>query len=75
MFVIILLFIDSLETYGYRGEALHALSSVSDLTIVSKTEQDEAAISYTIDCNGHIVNSKPCHRHTGIKSILFYLEF
>lgn len=57
--------LDSLETYGYRGEALHALSSVSNLTIVSKTEQDEAAISYTIDCNGHIVNSKPCHRHTG----------
>ncbi|KOX79290.1 PMS1 protein like protein 1 [Melipona quadrifasciata] len=57
--------LDSLETYGYRGEALHALSSVSDLTIVSKTEQDEAAISYTIDCNGHILNSKPCHRHTG----------
>ncbi|KAF3425863.1 hypothetical protein E2986_09971 [Frieseomelitta varia] len=57
--------LDSLETYGYRGEALHALSSVSDLTIVSKTEQDEAATSYTIDCNGRIVNSKPCHRHTG----------
>ncbi|CAD1474454.1 unnamed protein product [Heterotrigona itama] len=57
--------LDSLETYGYRGEALHALSSVSDLTIISKTEQDEAAISYTIDCNGHVVNSIPCHRHTG----------
>ncbi|XP_060816422.1 PMS1 protein homolog 1-like isoform X2 [Bombus pascuorum] len=57
--------LESLETYGFRGEALYALSAVSDLTIISKTEQDEAAISYTIDHNGHIINSEHCHRSTG----------
>ncbi|KAG6800019.1 PMS1 protein 1 [Apis mellifera caucasica] len=57
--------LDSLETYGFRGEALHALSSVSNLTIITKTEQDEAAISYTIDHYGCILNSEPCHRSTG----------
>ncbi|XP_050470454.1 PMS1 protein homolog 1-like isoform X3 [Bombus huntii] len=57
--------LESLETYGFRGEALYALSAISDLTIISKTEQDEAAISYTIDHNGHIINSEHCHRSTG----------
>lgn len=57
--------LESLETYGFRGEALYALSAVSDLTIISKTEQDEAAISYNIDHNGHIINSEHCHRSTG----------
>ncbi|XP_050581446.1 PMS1 protein homolog 1-like isoform X2 [Bombus affinis] len=57
--------LESLETYGFRGEALYALSAVSDLTIISKTKQDEAAISYTIDHNGHIINSEHCHRSTG----------
>ncbi|XP_017762252.1 PREDICTED: PMS1 protein homolog 1-like [Eufriesea mexicana] len=57
--------LDSLETYGFRGEALHALSSVSDLTIISKREQDEIAASYTIDHYGHIISSEPCHRSTG----------
>lgn len=60
-----MLLIDSLETYGFRGEALYALSSVSDLTIISKTEQDEVATSYTIDHYGRIINSEPCHRSTG----------
>lgn len=62
------MFVESLETYGFRGEALYALSAVSDLTIISKTEQDEAAISYTIDHNGHIINSEHCHRSTGSKT-------
>ncbi|XP_071873271.1 PMS1 protein homolog 1 isoform X2 [Bombus fervidus] len=57
--------LESLETYGFRGEALYALSAVSDLTIISKTEQDEAAMSYTIDHNGHIINSEHCHRSRG----------
>ncbi|CAL7941657.1 unnamed protein product [Xylocopa violacea] len=57
--------LDSLETYGFRGEALYALSSVSDLTIITKTEQDEVATSYSIDHSGNIVKSEPCHRPTG----------
>ena len=57
--------LDSLETYGFRGEALHALSVVSDLRIISKTEQDEVAVSYDIDRYGHIKKTEPCHRATG----------
>ncbi|XP_076634955.1 uncharacterized protein LOC143348537 [Colletes latitarsis] len=57
--------LDTLETYGFRGEALYALSAVSDLTIITKTEEEEVAQSYTIDHSGHIVKSEPCHRATG----------
>ncbi|XP_076392891.1 uncharacterized protein LOC100879547 isoform X2 [Megachile rotundata] len=57
--------LDSLESYGFRGEALHALSTISDLTIISKTEEDEAAVSYDIDHNGQIKKSEQCHRARG----------
>ncbi|XP_076757962.1 uncharacterized protein LOC143427592 [Xylocopa sonorina] len=57
--------LDSLGTYGFRGEALYALSSVSDLVIITKTEEDEVATSYSIDHSGHVVKSEPCHRSTG----------
>ncbi|XP_078046048.1 uncharacterized protein LOC144474732 isoform X2 [Augochlora pura] len=57
--------LDLLETYGFRGEALYALSAVSDLTIVSKTEEEEVATSYVIDHRGCVVKSEPCHRARG----------
>ncbi|XP_033342436.2 uncharacterized protein LOC117229764 [Megalopta genalis] len=57
--------LDLLETYGFRGEALYALSAVSDLTIVSKTEEEEVATSYAIDNRGCIAKSEPCHRARG----------
>ncbi|XP_053983549.1 PMS1 protein homolog 1-like isoform X1 [Hylaeus volcanicus] len=57
--------LDTLNTYGFRGEALFALSAVSDLTVITKTKQDEVAVLYTIDHGGHIINSEPCHRSTG----------
>ena len=57
--------LESLETYGFRGEALYALSAISDVTIISKTEPDEAGVCYTIDHNGCITKSEPCHRPTG----------
>ncbi|KOC62559.1 PMS1 protein like protein 1 [Habropoda laboriosa] len=51
-----------LKTYGFRGEALCALCAVSDVTIISKAEQDEAGVSYTINHSGHIIKSEFCHR-------------
>ncbi|XP_076290738.1 uncharacterized protein LOC143214063 isoform X2 [Lasioglossum baleicum] len=57
--------LDFLETYGFRGEALYALSAVSDLTIISKTEDEEAATSYTFNHHGSITKSEHCHRATG----------
>ncbi|XP_026666479.1 PMS1 protein homolog 1-like isoform X2 [Ceratina calcarata] len=57
--------LETLETYGFRGEALYALSSISDVTIVTKTAQDEVASSYTIDHSGNILKSELCHRPTG----------
>ncbi|XP_031835416.2 PMS1 protein homolog 1 [Nomia melanderi] len=57
--------LDSLETYGFRGEALYALSAVSDLTVISKTKDEEVATSYIIDHHGCIIKSEPCHRATG----------
>ncbi|XP_076671310.1 uncharacterized protein LOC143370274 [Andrena cerasifolii] len=57
--------LESLETYGFRGEALYALSVISDITIISKTEADDVGVCYTIDHNGCITKSEPCHRSTG----------
>ncbi|XP_076243800.1 uncharacterized protein LOC143185006 [Calliopsis andreniformis] len=57
--------LESLETYGFRGEALYALCAVSDLTIITKTKEDEAAMSYIIDRSGHIMKSESCHRAQG----------
>ncbi|KZC14426.1 PMS1 protein like protein 1, partial [Dufourea novaeangliae] len=56
---------NSLETYGFRGQALYALSTMSDLTIISKTKQEEVATMYTIDHCGCIAKSEPHHRATG----------
>ncbi|XP_015597732.1 PMS1 protein homolog 1 isoform X2 [Cephus cinctus] len=57
--------LESLETYGFRGEALHALCHVADVSIITKTHSDEAAMSYTINHDGNIVNTELSHRSTG----------
>ncbi|KAG7198775.1 hypothetical protein KM043_001759 [Ampulex compressa] len=57
--------LDMLETYGFRGEALNALCVVADVTIVTKTNEDDAATSYIMDQHGNIINAGLCHGTTG----------
>ncbi|XP_076346262.1 PMS1 protein homolog 1-like isoform X2 [Tachypleus tridentatus] len=51
--------LDTLKTYGFRGEALGALCSVAEVTIITKTEEDELSFVYTLDHSGRILSSKP----------------
>ncbi|GFR95026.1 PMS1 protein 1 [Elysia marginata] len=55
----------SLGTYGFRGEALASLCSVSDVTIVTKTKDDDVSTAYSFNEDGSIKSSKHSHLGTG----------
>ncbi|XP_011136970.1 PMS1 protein homolog 1 isoform X2 [Harpegnathos saltator] len=57
--------LDVLYTFGFRGEALNALCAVAEVTIITKTMEDIAGTSYTMDHDGQIIKYEPCHRSTG----------
>ena len=49
----------------FLGEALHALATVSDLVITSKTKTDMAATAVTFDHKGKVsTNQKSCQFRT-----------
>ncbi|XP_074650598.1 PMS1 protein homolog 1-like [Tubulanus polymorphus] len=51
--------LDKLLTYGFRGEALGALSAVCELVITTKTTDDDLGMTYTLDKTGQVKSSKP----------------
>ncbi|XP_078572992.1 PMS1 protein homolog 1-like [Branchiostoma floridae x Branchiostoma japonicum] len=57
--------LDSLDTYGFRGEALGSLCAVADVTVTTKTAADDFSMIYTLDRQGKITNSKPAHLGQG----------
>ena len=66
---------ESLTTYGFRGEALAAICSVSKLKITTKTEHDLVAATCDYDHHGNLVDSKPSANAQGtliVASQLFY---
>lgn len=72
-FIFILSFPDTLQTFGFRGEALSALCAVAEVTIITKTEEDNVGTSYVMDHDGQIVNCESCHRSNG-KNIFLVLK-
>ncbi|XP_033900372.3 PMS1 protein homolog 1-like [Acipenser ruthenus] len=57
--------LESLETYGFRGEALGALCAVSEVIIITKTASDDVSTQYTLDFTGNVVSQKPSHLGQG----------
>lgn len=67
--------LESLITYGFRGEALAAICAVGKLSITTRTDTDEVASVFSMDSCGKIVDVKPSHMGQGtqvVVSQLFY---
>lgn len=63
--------LNKIETYGFRGEALAALCSVSELSVTTKTTDENFGFTYTFDQNGNVLTTKPCPCNQG-SAILFF---
>ncbi|XP_015175476.1 PREDICTED: PMS1 protein homolog 1-like [Polistes dominula] len=54
-----------LKTYGFRGEALNAICKMSDVVIMTKTENDEVGRLYNMDNDGNIMTTELYPRPKG----------
>ncbi|XP_075870134.1 PMS1 protein homolog 1 isoform X3 [Nelusetta ayraudi] len=57
--------LEQLETYGFRGEALGSVCAVAEVTVTTKTEEDDVSAQYSLSCTGQIVSQKPSHLGRG----------
>ncbi|NXA54240.1 PMS1 protein, partial [Nothocercus julius] len=57
--------LENLTTYGFRGEALGSICSISEVLITTKTAADDLSAQYVLDSSGHITSQKPSHLGQG----------
>ncbi|XP_034549931.1 PMS1 protein homolog 1 [Notolabrus celidotus] len=57
--------LERLETYGFRGEALGSICAVAEVSVITKTEEDDISTHYTLNYTGEIVSKKPSHLGQG----------
>ncbi|XP_078365441.1 mismatch repair endonuclease PMS2-like isoform X2 [Oculina patagonica] len=55
----------SVETFGFRGEALSSLCALSKLSIVTHHSSQPAATRLEFDHNGRLLSKNPCARDVG----------
>uniref|UniRef100_A0A8C5U6V6 PMS1 homolog 1, mismatch repair system component n=1 Tax=Malurus cyaneus samueli TaxID=2593467 RepID=A0A8C5U6V6_9PASS len=53
--------LERLTTYGFRGEALGSICSISEVLVTTKTADDDFSIQYALDSKGHVTSKKPSH--------------
>lgn len=71
-FLLILYYpLDLLSTYGFRGEGLTSICQVADVTISTKTANDETMTCYTFDHDGNVISSELSHGLIGEVKIVF----
>lgn len=52
----------SVETFGFRGEALSSLCALSEMTVITRHSTMSCGVKIEFDHNGKIVTKKPCAR-------------
>lgn len=57
--------LDTLQTFGFRGEALSSLATVSNLSIATSTQQDEVGMVCTFDTAGDVTSKRPIAASAG----------
>ncbi|XP_036966531.1 PMS1 protein homolog 1 isoform X2 [Acanthopagrus latus] len=57
--------LERLETYGFRGEALGSICAVAEVSVITKTQEDDISTHYTLNFTGEIVSQKPSHLGQG----------
>ncbi|XP_062972336.1 PMS1 protein homolog 1 [Elgaria multicarinata webbii] len=57
--------LESLTTYGFRGEALGSICCTSEVLITTKTAADGFSTQYILDKSGHVTSQKPSHLGQG----------
>ncbi|XP_074926153.1 PMS1 protein homolog 1 isoform X2 [Chelonoidis abingdonii] len=57
--------LESLTTYGFRGEALGSICCISEVLITTKTAADDFSTQYVLDSSGHVTSQKPSHLGQG----------
>lgn len=63
-----------LHTYGFRGEALNSISTISRVEIISKTDEDEMATAYLIE-GGEEITFNKCMRNKGTTILVSNIFF
>lgn len=66
---------DTLQTFGFRGEALNALCTVAEVIVITKTKEDVVGTLYMMNHIGQIVKHESCHRCTGKNIFLIFKLF
>ncbi|XBW35107.1 hypothetical protein QEN19_000670 [Hanseniaspora menglaensis] len=60
----------SIQTFGFRGEALSSICNISHLKIITKTKAEPFAYECEFDSSGNVIGEKPIAGNTGTLFII-----